>query len=158
VTFDLDRFKHAQEGPAGFAAALAELDSGGKRSHWIWYVFPQLAGLGQSSAAVHFGLRGREEAAAYVRDDVLRGRLLAVIDAVLVQLQRPPSPALADVMGSKIDALKLVSSMTLFREVAREIDDRELSSGADAVLRAARQQGFDECAFTLRELSPRSAS
>jgi uncharacterized protein (DUF1810 family) len=149
---DLDRFKHAQDGPGGFAGALSELESGRKRSHWIWYIFPQLAGLGQSSAAVRFGLRGVEEAVAYLRDEVLRERLLAVVDAVLAQLQRSPAPALVDVMGSEIDAVKLISSMTLFREVARDIDDRELASRADAVLQAARRQGYRECEFTMREL------
>jgi uncharacterized protein (DUF1810 family) len=164
VTFDsdhdLDRFRRAQDeaGPGGYATALAELQSGRKRSHWIWYVFPQLAGLGQSPAAVRFGLRGREEAAAYLRDGVLRVRLLSVIDAVLAQLRRSPVPSLVEVMGSEIDAVKLVSSMTLFREVARDAGDAELSSRAGAVLQAAKRQGYDECAFTLRELSRRPAS
>src|SRR5262245_45334987 len=118
VTFDLDRFKRAQEGPGGFAAALAELEAGRKRSHWIWYVFPQLAGLGQSAMAVRYGLQGVAEARAYLVDPELRDRLLRVTNAVLAQLQHESAPALADVMGSEIDALKLVSSMTLFREVA----------------------------------------
>ena len=150
---DLDRFKHAQDGPGGFAAALSELESGRKRSHWIWYIFPQLAGLGQSSAAVRFGLRGVEEAVAYLRDEVLRERLLAVVDAVLAQLQRSPAPALVDVMGSEIDALKLVSSMTLFREVARRIDERDVATGADAILEAAKSQGYRECEFTVKQLT-----
>ena len=83
---------------------------------------------------------------------MLRDRLLRVADAVLVQLQRDPVPALADVMGSEIDALKLVSSMTLFREVARGIDDADVASQADAILASARAQGFGECRFTLERL------
>jgi uncharacterized protein (DUF1810 family) len=149
----LDRFKQAQDGPSGFATALAELEAGRKRSHWIWYVFPQLAGLGQSSAAILYGLQGTDEAAAYLRDRVLRDRLLRVTDAVLTQLQRDPAPALVDLMGSEIDAVKLVSSMTLFREVAQRIDDRDIATRADAILRAARNQGHRECEFTLRELA-----
>jgi uncharacterized protein (DUF1810 family) len=155
VTFDLDRFKRAQEGPSGFAAALAELEAGRKRSHWIWYIFPQLAGLGQSSAAIHYGLQGVDEAIAYLRDRVLRDRLLRVTNAVVAQLQRHPVPALVDVMGSEIDALKLVSSMTLFREVARRLNASEpladyaaLTASADVILEIARGQGFAECRFT----------
>jgi uncharacterized protein (DUF1810 family) len=56
-------------------------------------------------------------------------------------------------MGSEIDAMKLVSSMTLFREVARRIDDRDIATRADAILRAARTEGYRECEFTLRELA-----
>jgi uncharacterized protein (DUF1810 family) len=153
VTFDLDRFTRAQEGPSGFAVALAELERGRKRSHWIWYIFPQLAGLGQSSAAIHYGLQGIDEAVAYLRDPMLRERLLLVTNAVRAHLQRDPAPALADVMGSEIDALKLVSSMTLFREVARRIDEQDVATGADAILKAAKNQDYSECEFTLRELS-----
>jgi uncharacterized protein (DUF1810 family) len=153
VRFDLDRFKQAQDGPGGFATALAELERGRKRSHWIWYIFPQLAGLGQSSAATHYGLQGVDEAIAYLRDPELRDRLLRVTAAALAQLQRDPDPRLVDVMGSEIDALKLVSSMTLFREVARRIDDHEMAASADAVLQAAKNQGYRKCEFTLKELS-----
>jgi uncharacterized protein (DUF1810 family) len=150
---ELERFKRAQDGPGGFETALAELEAGRKRSHWIWYIFPQLAGLGQSSAAIHYGLQGIDEAVAYLRDPVLRDRLLLVTNAVRVHLQRDPAPALADVMGSEIDALKLVSSMTLFREVAQRIDERDVAMGADAILKAAKSQDYSECEFTLRELS-----
>ena len=152
---DLDRFKRAQDGPGGFAAALAELERGRKRSHWIWYIFPQLAGLGQSAAAIRYGLQGVDEATAYLRDPVLRDRLFRVTAAVLAQLQRDPAPPLVDVMGSEIDALKLVSSMTLFREVARRLNAGEpladyatLANVADAILRSAQRQGFAECRFT----------
>jgi uncharacterized protein (DUF1810 family) len=152
LVIDLERFKQAQDGPGGFATALAELEAGRKRSHWIWYIFPQLAGLGQSSAAIHYGLQGTDEATAYLRDRVLRDRLLRVTNAVLAQLQRDPAPALGDVMGSAIDALKLVSSMTLFRELARRVDDWDLAAKADAILQAAKSQGYRECEFTLKAL------
>ena len=153
MTFDLDRFKHAQDGPDGFAAALAELEGGRKRSHWIWYIFPQLAGLGQSSAAIRFSLQSVDEASAYLRDPLLRDRLLGVTSAVLAQLQRDPPPALVYVMGSEIDALKLVSSMTLFRDVARRMNDDDLAAHADAILKVARSQGYRECEFTVRALA-----
>jgi uncharacterized protein (DUF1810 family) len=68
----LQRFKDAQDRPpSGFDAALAEMRAGAKRSHWIWYVFPQLAGLGSSAASLTYGLDGRAEAEEYLRDPVL---------------------------------------------------------------------------------------
>jgi uncharacterized protein (DUF1810 family) len=145
VTFDLDRFTRAQDGAAGHAQALAELAAGAKRSHWIWYVFPQLAGLGSSPMAELYGLRGVDEATAYLRDPVLRDRLLSAMNAV-----RKHSVPLRTLMGSDIDALKLVSSMTLFREVARRVNDDEVAAAADEILRTATRQTFSECAFTLR--------
>ena len=149
MTFDLDRFTRAQEGSAGFATALRELEAGRKRGHWIWYIFPQLAGLGNSPAAMEYGLDGVDEAVAYLRNPLLRDRLLAVTSAALAHLQRQPAQALDDLMGSDIDALKLVSSMTLFREIARREEDEALANAADGVLQAARTQGFGECQFTL---------
>jgi uncharacterized protein (DUF1810 family) len=158
---DLHRFKNAQESDIeGFAAALSELEAGQKRSHWIWYIFPQLAGLGASPMAVRFGVQGTAEAAAYLRDPVLRDRLLAVTVLVARQLQRPRPPALESVMGSRIDAVKLVSSLTLFGEIARRLDQaepdtslRSLAGTASDVLDAAARQGYEQCAFTLRELN-----
>jgi uncharacterized protein (DUF1810 family) len=156
VTFDLDRFKRAQEGPGGFATALRELEAGAKHSHWIWYIFPQLAGLGRSPAAQMYGVHGADEAAAYLRDPLLRDRLLTVTRAALAHLQLEPPVALSRLMGSEIDALKFVSSMTLFRDIARRLDDGEVVGAAEGILQAARLQGMRECAFTLAELdSPR---
>jgi uncharacterized protein (DUF1810 family) len=156
--FDLDRFKNAQAGTAdGFNTALRELQTGGKRSHWIWYIFPQLAGLGRSSMAAHYGVQGVAEATAYLRDPVLRERLLVLTRTVIAQLHRVPAPSLDELMGSEIDALKLVSSMTLFREVARRLngvdplqDHAELAANAQAILEVAEEQGFPECASTIR--------
>ncbi len=153
MTFDLDRFKRAQEGPGGFATALADLEAGRKRSHWIWYIFPQLAGLGQSSTAIRYGLQGVEEASAYLGDPVLRDRLFQVMDAVLGHLSREEPVSLVQVMGSEIDAVKFVSSMTLFREVARRIGDRDIATRADTLLRAGDAQGYRACEFTLKELA-----
>jgi uncharacterized protein (DUF1810 family) len=156
----LDRFKRAQDGAhAGFEAALGELTAGRKRGHWIWYIFPQLEGLGQSPTAVHYGVRGQEEAEAYVRDDVLRRRLLQLTAIVAGHLERRPPPPLAQVMGSAIDAQKLVSSMTLFHLVAQRLNQADphaeiaaLEARAADVLRAAAAQGYPACAFTQRVL------
>lgn len=159
--FDRDRFKRAQESAVdGFDTALGELQAGQKCSHWIWYIFPQLAGLGSSSMAVRYGLPGPAEAADYLRDSVLRQRLLVVTSSVATHLARRPAPALGELMGSRIDALKLVSSMTLFREVARRLNEveplpdlEELGARADAILRGAGEQSFPECAYTRRQLA-----
>ncbi|SDF07246.1 Uncharacterized protein, DUF1810 family [Blastococcus aurantiacus] len=105
--FDLQRFVDAQRDTYG--TALAELRAGAKRSHWMWFVLPQLAGLGRSATAQHFAISGLDEARAYLAHPVLGPRLLECARA-LVDL--PGSDAVA-VLGS-IDAQKLRSSMTLF--------------------------------------------
>lgn len=125
--------------------ALAELRAGRKRSHWIWYVFPQLRGLGSSPAAVHFGLDGVVEAEAFLAHPVLRERLERAVEAVHAWR----GERLDLVMGSHIDALKLVSSMTLFEHVAA---GTSLAQQATEILAAAETQGFPRCAFTLQRL------
>jgi uncharacterized protein (DUF1810 family) len=147
VTVNLDRFRLAQQ--RDYEQALAELRAGRKRSHWIWYIFPQLAGLGSSPMAETYGLQGVEEASAYLADPQLRNRLFAVSNAVRAHVEHEPPAALRTVMGSEIDALKLVSSMTLFREIARRAGDDDMASAAEAILAAAKKQGFAECEFTL---------
>jgi uncharacterized protein (DUF1810 family) len=158
--FDLDRFRQAQDAPrAGFAAALGELQAGRKVGHWIWYVFPQLAGLGRSPTAVHYGVDGWAEATAYLRDPVLGERLVAAARAVRAHLEGPRPRRLEEVMGSGIDALKLVSCMTLFGRVAQSLHDIEgrpelgaLAEHARVILDAAAAQGFQRCAFTEERL------
>lgn len=109
--FDLARFVAAQAGV--FEEALKELRTGRKRSHWIWFVFPQLRGLGRSPTAWHYGLSGLAEAGAYVDHPVLGPRLEAAVAAMNV------SNALdvRSIFGSP-DDLKFGSSMTLFAVVA----------------------------------------
>ena len=146
----LERFVDAQEADyAGYAVALAEIRQGRKRSHWIWYVFPQLAGLGRSPAAQAYGVAGRREAEAYLRDPLLRDRLLEITTAVGEQLRK--GIPIATLMGSEIDAMKLVSSMTLFRGVAAGTD-RDLERAATVVLEQAEAQGYPPCEFTRAEL------
>lgn len=155
----LDRFKTAQASPhSGFARALAEIRSGGKTGHWIWYVFPQLAGLGMSAAAQAFAIACEDEAVEYLRDAALRLHLLSMTTAVAEQL-RAGAPSLEGLMGSAIDARKVVSSLTLFRHVARKLQAVEprdeyasLIAMADEVLAAAAAQGYPACAYTLKRL------
>ena len=110
MTYDLQRFKDAQEWDYG--QALAEIRAGRKRSHWIWYVFPQLKGLGRSSMCERYGIDGMGEAKAYLGDEILRSRLVEVSQALLELSGDDP----VSVMGH-IDALKLRSCMTLFSRV-----------------------------------------
>ena len=112
---DLSRFIKAQE--TDFERALSEIRSGHKRSHWIWYIFPQIAGLGFSSTAQYYAIKDREEAEDYLKNDLLRERLVEISEALLML----ESNDAGDVMGYP-DDLKLRSSMTLFHEVAPEID------------------------------------
>ena len=108
---DLDRFVTAQEGE--YERALAELRSGRKRSHWMWYVFPQIRGLGSSPTSRHFAIQGREEAAAYLAHPVLGPRLVACAEALLGIEGR----SAREILGSP-DDLKLRSCATLFAHVA----------------------------------------
>lgn len=106
-SFDLSRFVSAQAGV--FDAALDELRAGRKQSHWMWFIFPQLRGLGRSSTAQTYGLSGLEEATAYLLHPVLGARLERATATVLAS----QAPSLQGLFGSP-DDLKFCSSMTLF--------------------------------------------
>lgn len=161
--FDLGRFRDAQERrQPGFAEALGELRAGRKTGHWIWYVFPQLRGLGTSPFAVKYGLDGVAEAEAYLREPVLAERLAAATAAVRAHVVDGGGGELAEVMGSDIDAAKVVSCLTLFGTLARGAPERDarplfarLADDADAILAAAAEQGYPRCSFTARQLSAR---
>ena len=104
----LARFHDAQKG--SYAAALSELKSGRKTTHWMWFIFPQLTSIGRSATARYYGIADLDEARTYLADRVLRDRLNACAEAVLSHEGR----AAASIMGP-VDALKLRSSATLFR-------------------------------------------
>ncbi|MET0954127.1 MAG: DUF1810 domain-containing protein [Aeromicrobium sp.] len=106
---DLERFVLAQDDHDTYDRALTELRAGRKTSHWMWFVFPQVAGLGHSPTAQHYALAGLHEARAYLDHAVLGPRLLECC-RVLLDL---PRTGAEQVLGS-IDAVKLRSSMTLF--------------------------------------------
>ena len=109
--YDLERFVRAQGNGGTYAVALGELRAGRKRSHWMWFVFPQIAGLGSSRMAQQYAISGRAEAAAYAAHPVLGQRLVECAQALLDLDSNDPE----SVLGG-IDALKLRSSMTLFAE------------------------------------------
>jgi uncharacterized protein (DUF1810 family) len=110
-TFDLARFVSAQE--HSFDVALSELRRGRKESHWMWFIFPQLDGLGNSSTARKYAIRTLDEARAYLSHPVLGPRLLKCCRAILSVQGKSAS----DIMGYP-DDLKLRSSMTIFSLVA----------------------------------------
>ena len=107
MTFDLQRFVDAQS--QTYDQALAELRAGEKRTHWMWFVFPQIAGLGRSGMAQRFAISGLEEARAYVAHPTLGRRLVEAAGALTALDTADP----VEVFGS-VDAQKLRSSMTLF--------------------------------------------
>lgn len=121
---DLDRFVAAQRGT--FDTALKEVRSGRKRSHWMWYIFPQLVGLGRSEMAHRYGIRHLDEAQAYLDHPVLGQRLRLILTA----LQGLTGTTASAVFG-EVDAMKLKSSLTLFAE-----------AGGDAIFCAALERWF----------------
>jgi len=109
---DLDRFIEAQE--ESYPAALAELEEGAKQTHWMWFIFPQLRGLGKSSTAQFYGLADRAEAQAYLEHSVLGDRLRNCTHAIL---RHAKARSAREILGSP-DDLKFRSCMTLFAVVA----------------------------------------
>ena len=115
MAYDINRFIKAQK--SDYEQALSEMKAGRKRSHWIWYIFPQVKGLGMSPTSEFYGIDGLGEAKVYMADDLLRERLLEITGVLLNIESDDPS----EVMGYP-DDLKLRSSMTLFAETAPEYD------------------------------------
>ena len=112
---DLDRFVRAQEGV--YEVAMGELRQGRKTSHWMWFVFPQIAGLGHSSMAQRYAIRSLDEARAYLDHPLLGPRLRQAAVVLADELPARPGITAESIMGG-IDAVKLRSSMTLFQLAA----------------------------------------
>jgi uncharacterized protein (DUF1810 family) len=128
----LERFVEAQDRGAIYGRALAEVVAGRKSSHWMWFVFPQLAGLGHSELSRRYSLSSLAEARAYLAHPILGGRLREISRAVLAH----EGESMARIFGS-VDELKLRSSMTLFARASPgdsvfiEVIDRCLGGRAD---------------------------
>jgi uncharacterized protein (DUF1810 family) len=112
----IERFRAAQDGI--YSDALAELKAGAKRGHWMWFIFPQIAGLGRSSTAQFYAIADRREAEAFLADGVLGPRLFECTEAMLQWSGKRSAEA---ILGP-VDTLKFRSSMTLFVEVSRGAD------------------------------------
>ena len=111
MPFDLERFVLAQD--REYKTVVAELQRGQKASHWIWFIFPQIAGLGRSATSRHFAIESLDEARAYLAHPVLGARLRECTQLVLAIEGRT-----ADEIFGGLDALKVRSSMTLFHRAA----------------------------------------
>ena len=111
-TFNLARFTEAQD--RSYETALLELQNGTKRSHWIWFIFPQISGLGSSATAQSYAIQNLDEARAYLNHPILGPRLLECCEALLGFEE---GRSVSQIMGYP-DDLKLRSSMTLFSLVA----------------------------------------
>jgi uncharacterized protein (DUF1810 family) len=122
---DLDRFVTAQSG--SYETALAEIRRGAKRSHWVWYIFPQIAGLGRSATAQRYAIQSLEEARAYLAHPVLGSRLRECVAAL-----QDLTGTTAEAVFGGIDAVKLRSSLTLFE-----------AAGGGALFGAALDRWYD---------------
>jgi uncharacterized protein (DUF1810 family) len=128
--YNLTRFTRAQE--SDYEQALAEIRAGRKRSHWMWYIFPQFAGLGNSQTSLHYAIKSREEATAYLAHPILGPRLLECARALLGIGGR----SALEIFGSP-DDVKLRSSATLFASVSpdgspfHQILDRYFEGNSD---------------------------
>lgn len=123
-TYHLSRFLTAQNSYSQYKTALEEIRNGRKRSHWMWFVFPQLKGLGHSYNADYYGIAGADEARAYWLHPVLRDRLREITEALLLL----DGLSARQIFG-EVDAMKLRSSMTLFwtatdEELFRKVLDK----------------------------------
>ncbi|HEU5483818.1 MAG TPA: DUF1810 domain-containing protein [Microlunatus sp.] len=113
MNHDLERFVAAQDAHGTYDQALAELRAGRKTSHWMWFVFPQIAGLGRSGMARQYAIADLDEARTYVAHPVLGPRLVTAAESVITHRDRTAE----QILGG-IDAVKLRSSMTLFAQAA----------------------------------------
>lgn len=149
---DLRRFEAHH--PADIDRAVEELQAGRKRTHWMWFVFPQLRVLGRSDTAIHYGIESLDEAVEYLRHPVLGADYRRSVEAVFEQVLRR-DVTIASLMGVP-DDLKLVSSLTLFGGVAARLggpEGDELAAMCEQVLAAAAAQGFPRCAATASALA-----
>ena len=108
-----------------YRQALGEMNAGRKSSHWIWYIFPQLALHGRSEKAIYFGIRSLEEARLYLDDPTLGPRLIEISNVALTWLQGD-GKTIRELMGSEIDAYKLLSCATLFYYASLETEHNSL--------------------------------
>jgi uncharacterized protein (DUF1810 family) len=130
----LDRFVEAQAGM--YDRALGELRAGRKSSHWMWFIFPQIAGLGRSQTARFYALADMAEARAYLTHPLLGPRLVEATRAVIA------APGSAESILGAVDAVKLRSSMTLFEAAATQPGGFEAAAGDPAPFRAALDRFF----------------
>ncbi|MDG6773078.1 DUF1810 domain-containing protein [Thiomicrorhabdus sp. ZW0627] len=121
--FELERFIKAQQDT--YETALTELQAGRKRTHWMWFIFPQLEGLGRTETAIFYGIKSVDEAKAYLNDSVLGQRLIECTEAVMAV----EGSTLFEIFG-KPDNRKFCSCMTLFSEVSETAERKAFFDAA----------------------------
>ncbi|MBX7459108.1 DUF1810 domain-containing protein [Qipengyuania sp. 1NDH17] len=136
-----DHFVKAQDGGT-YEQALEEIGEGAKKSHWMWFVFPQLEGLGRSAKAKKYALADLDEAAAYCRHEELGPRLFEATEAML---EWAGTMSAEDILGT-VDAMKFRSSMTLFERACRDEDAQVFSDALEAFYDGER------CPLTLERI------
>ncbi len=127
--YDLDRFIEAHNDD--YNRALNEVKSGRKLTHWMWYIFPQIAGLGMSETAKYYEIKSLDEARAYLNNELLKDHIIEISNALLELYTNDPVEVFGD-----IDALKLKSSMTLFsyisnNEIFNKVIDKYFNGNKD---------------------------
>lgn len=142
--YGIDRFVNAHS--AHFCRALSEIKDGGKDTDWMWFVFPQIQGLGGSNDARRYAVQSIEMAEALLRDKEVRRNLDQIVQEVRVQLS-VSGRTINSLLGNTDDR-KLVSSLTLFAEVARRLDLSDLVQNSTQILRRSRREGFRTCQAT----------
>ena len=140
----LERFLDGQR--FSYETALAEMVKGRKMNHWIWYIFPQIKGLGHSPNAQFYGIRDLDEARAYLAHPILGKRLREITNAVLMHRGYD----ISEIMGSRIDAIKLRSSMTLFdlvspNDLFGDVLNSFFEGRRDSRTIALVEQSIDKC-------------
>jgi uncharacterized protein (DUF1810 family) len=147
----LDRFRDGYR--QDFDQALSEINRGHKRSHWMWFMFPQVTGLGSSPTAARYAIASWAEAEAFLRDPLLGPSYRQLIEAVWEQVAGR-GVTLRRLFG-RPDDQKLVSSLTLFAAVAGDLGDewRPMLTQANEILAHAAAQGLPRCAATQRFLA-----
>jgi len=152
---DIDLLRFVDGYKSDFERALAEIRAGHKASHWMWYILPQVDGLGSSPTAIHYAIRTRAEAEAFLTHPQLGPHYCQLVDAVWQQAIA--TGVTLHALFGEPDKRKLVSSLTLFAAIARGLDPSterdKLISQADNVLDEAAAQGLPRCAVTDARLS-----
>jgi uncharacterized protein (DUF1810 family) len=156
---NLQRFIDAQKN--NYAQAKSEIKAGRKVGHWIWYIVPQMKALGFSDNAKFYGIEDFDEACEYLRNPILFERYYEMVHIINQQLSKKPPLHLIQLMGAKVDAVKLVSSLTLFRGAAAYLElhqgesnhnFKDLKNVCDKIYTTIAKQHFSSCQSTLIHL------
>jgi uncharacterized protein (DUF1810 family) len=163
MSTSLQRFLDAQAGKTMYPAyefVINEMRHGNKKTHWIWYIFPQLRGISLSINSMKYGIANRAEAEAYIMHPILGPRLTEMTQIILSHLTQSQRK-LHTVMNTTIDAKKFMRCMTLFTEVAPHVYNisspwiGEFLDAANQIIAIARKQGYKRSYTTLKMLGMR---